>query len=243
MITHGIRTLFLAQSAITSLAPAQTIGRVSFPSVFCDNAVEGVKPPFIVLKYKGTDPLVTLDSTYNESLKAVEIDIDVYGYSLPSARTLSNIVRQFFDDYQGIQADGATQGTATVIDSTYGLLSVVGGADGTKGVKLPAFTGSFQVANASPTQTLKVYPESGGTINAGSANAAYTLAAGSIGTFVYSSALTYTATASTTNAPSDVIRAVTWQDETYDYLYPTDGLDTKFHVMTTGYLIHSEQCA
>lgn len=241
MLTHGIRTLFLAQSAITSLAPAQTVGRISYPAVFCDNAPEGVKAPFIVIKANKTDPLVTLDATYSESLKADDIDIDCYSKSITGARQLSETIRQFFDDYQGVQASGTTQGTATTLDTTYGLLSVVGGGDGTKGVKLPTFTGTFQVANIAQSATLKVYPETGATINGGSVNAAYTLAAGSIGTFTNTASLTYTATATTTNAPSDVIRAVTWEDESYSYQYAGDGSDAKLHVVTCSYLVHSEQ--
>lgn len=41
-------------------------------------------------------------------------------------------------------------------------------------------------------------------------------------------------------AGSSTIRAVLWQDESYFYLKPDEGRDTKFHVSTTSYLVQFE---
>lgn len=230
MLTHGIRTLFLAQSAITTLAPAQAVGRVSFPAIFTDNAVQGIKPPWIVIRALTTDPLMTLDPTYNESLKSDDIEIDCIGSTPVSARNLSETIRAFFQDYQGFVAAGNNSATATLMDATHGTLAIVGGVDGVKGVKLPSFAGSFKVANTDSTNTLNVYlPTDTLTTVAPETIATYTNVVG-----VYSQDST-----TTTNAPTDLIKSVEWQDESYSYNYPDEGRDTKFHIATVSYKVMS----
>lgn len=86
-----------------------------------------------------------------------------------------------------VTAAGSAQGDAAALSQG---LNVVTGADGTKGVKLPTAVPGMQVIVKGVTAgVLKVYPATGGTINALSANAAISLANGAIpATFVASSA-------------------------------------------------------
>ncbi|MFA7238988.1 MAG: hypothetical protein WC091_02675 [Sulfuricellaceae bacterium] len=70
---------------------------------------------------------------------------------------------------------GSAIGDATALAKP---LSVVTGADGTKGVVLPTptfGTEQFMVYSATATSGLKIYPPSGGAINGGSASAAITI--------------------------------------------------------------------
>lgn len=86
-----------------------------------------------------------------------------------------------------LAAAGNSQGTAAAIVTA---TVAVTGADSTKGVLLPTPTVLGQevtVVNTVSGQTLKVYPDSGGTggtINGGSANAAATLASAKGATYV-----------------------------------------------------------
>lgn len=122
MIDEGLRTLLLAQAGITALAPAQTVGLVSIPAVFVDAAVQGVLPPYVLITITGGDPLVTLDSTYHETLRQYEIDIDSFSYDKTAANTLNKTIRQFLDDYTG------AAGSNDTIKSVY-FDSEVGGFD------------------------------------------------------------------------------------------------------------------
>lgn len=76
---------------------------------------------------------------------------------------------------QSIAAAGSTITDAAVLTSGFQLVT---GADATKGAVLPATTGSIIVKNADAANAvLKVYPPSGGTINALSTSAAISMAA------------------------------------------------------------------
>ncbi len=86
-IEIGLRTLLLAQASITALAPAQTVGGVSFDAVFLDNAAEGVKPPYVIITQTGHDPYKRLDGT-GGTLRKTEVDIDCYASNRPAAMTL-----------------------------------------------------------------------------------------------------------------------------------------------------------
>lgn len=82
-------------------------------------------------------------------------------------------------DVATLAAAGSTQTNAAAITAT---VTKVTGADGTKGVRLPAPNQIGQVVvvyNAPGGGSLKVYPQSGATIGPNAANAAYGLAAGS----------------------------------------------------------------
>jgi hypothetical protein len=99
-IETGLRTLLLAQSSITSLAPAQAIGGISFPAIFLDNAAEGIKAPFIIITQTGHDPYKRLDGT-GGTLRMSEFDIDAYSTSRPGAIALATAVEVFLRDYVG----------------------------------------------------------------------------------------------------------------------------------------------
>lgn len=76
-----------------------------------------------------------------------------------------------------VTAAGSSQATGTALDSG---LSLVSGADGTKGVTLPAtpIVGElFIVWNIDESSALEVYPGSGDSINAAAADAPFTVAA------------------------------------------------------------------
>lgn len=82
-----------------------------------------------------------------------------------------------------LAAAGTNQATATAISDQ---LTAVTAADGTKGVKLPtAEDGELRfVINTDASSALKVYPNTSGTINGGSANAAVSIGPGQMGVFV-----------------------------------------------------------
>lgn len=71
-----------------------------------------------------------------------------------------------------IAAAGNSQGTATAVTAS---LTTVTGADGTKGVILPAALpgDTVRIYSSAATNALIVYPPSGAAINAASANASY----------------------------------------------------------------------
>ena len=77
-----------------------------------------------------------------------------------------------------VTAAGSVIGDAAALSRGF---NVVTGADGTKGVQLPVATVGTQVIIKGVTAgVLKVYPQSGGVINALSASAAMSLASGAI---------------------------------------------------------------
>ena len=76
----------------------------------------------------------------------------------------------------GISATGTTQGTATALTKEINIVSAV--ASGA-GVVLPtAVAGMVLIINNTSVNTLAVYPASGGVINSGSTNAAYSHVSG-----------------------------------------------------------------
>mgnify|MGYP003424046824 FL=1 len=104
MIIHSIRSLLLSQPSIVTALPSQSVNRVSLPAVFCDHAPQGFTPPFAVVTDLGQDTMLTLaDPVFG--MRALELDIDVYGYDEPSTRSAMQTIRQFFDDYSGPAGD------------------------------------------------------------------------------------------------------------------------------------------
>ena len=72
-----------------------------------------------------------------------------------------------------VAATGSAQGDAAALVEG---LNVVSAADGTKGVKLPtAVAGMVVIVKNTAGAALKIYPATGGTVNALSANAAYSI--------------------------------------------------------------------
>jgi hypothetical protein len=79
-------------------------------------------------------------------------------------------------------AAGTISADATVLPSGTASVYPTTGADGTKGVRISAadtVTGKrIDIANGAAAAVLKVYPPTGGTINGGSVDAAYSSASG-----------------------------------------------------------------
>ena len=115
MIDHGLRTLLLAQAGIAALVPAQTINRNTVYPIFCNGPMQGVVPPFVVIKAGGGDPMLTLEA-FNETLKEAEIEVRSYGNTQVDAETLHKTIRQFLDDYVG--AAGASDTIQAVVGWT-----------------------------------------------------------------------------------------------------------------------------
>lgn len=94
-----------------------------------------------------------------------------------------------------IAAAGSTQADATALT---GAINKVTAADGTKGAILPACTDDSRLTTRvvvwnSAAAVLKVYPNTGGTVNGGSANAATSLAANTVAEFILFDADTWIA--------------------------------------------------
>lgn len=79
-------------------------------------------------------------------------------------------------------AGGAQAGTA--LNLGYNRVTTV--ASGNDSAQLPVISGAVMiiVTNAAASNSMNVYPPTGGTINAGSANAAFALAAGKTAIFI-----------------------------------------------------------
>ena len=109
------------------------------------------------------------------STTAINIGSAVSGAT--STTTLSGLVIDSIT--AAVSAAGTTQGTATGLVSNINNVTVV--ATGATGVRLPTAVAGMRilVRNSDSADTLSIYPATGGTINALSANAAFTLAAGS----------------------------------------------------------------
>jgi hypothetical protein len=89
--------------------------------------------------------------------------------------------------FRSVAAAGSSQGTATALAGYSAVFYQVTGADGTKAVKLPdANKGKFIVIknDDAANAALPVYPFLADTVNGGSANAAYTMAANSCSIFI-----------------------------------------------------------
>ena len=77
----------------------------------------------------------------------------------------------------GISAAGSTQGTATALTKEINVVSTV--SSGANGVVLPtASAGIVLIINNTSANTLSVYPATGGAVNSGSTNAAYSHVSG-----------------------------------------------------------------
>jgi hypothetical protein len=94
-----------------------------------------------------------------------------------SRTTLNGIVVNSIS--AAVSAAGSTQGTATALVSNINNVTVVAAA--ADGVILPAAVAGMRilVRNSDAADTLKIYPATGGQINALGSNAAYSLTAGS----------------------------------------------------------------
>jgi hypothetical protein len=108
------------------------------------------------------------------STTAINIGSAVSGAT--SSTTLNGLVIDSIS--AAVSAAGATQATATALVSNINNVTVV--AASADGVRLPTAVAGMRilVRNTDAADTLKIYPATGGQINALGANAAYSLVAG-----------------------------------------------------------------
>jgi hypothetical protein len=109
------------------------------------------------------------------STTAINIGSAVSGAT--STTTLNGLVVDSIS--AAVSAAGATQATATALVSNINNVTVVAAA--ADGVRLPTAVAGMRilVRNSDAADTLKIYPATGGQINALGSNAAYSLTAGS----------------------------------------------------------------
>lgn len=127
MIDTGLRTLLLAQSSITTLAPSQTIEGISTPSIFNEEPPQGANPPFIVIVQTDHDPMVALDGTYG--MQMTTFSIDCYANELPAAGTLRTTVGTFLNDYSGAAGASETINAVILQGNSYRKLYAQDGTD------------------------------------------------------------------------------------------------------------------
>ena len=107
-IKDGLRTLFLAQSSITSLCPPQTIDDISEPGIFLNVVKQKFKPPHIVIRREGKNPNLTMDG-----YKRSNIEVECVAGTASDAAAIAKAVSDFFDPYKG--AAGASDYVDMVI--------------------------------------------------------------------------------------------------------------------------------
>lgn len=116
--------------------------------------------------------------------KAVVVDAskNITGFGNVSMANLTSSGLVTFSDVAPLAATGTVITNAAAIVHQF---SNVSGANSTAGVQLPAsLTGiEYTVYNSVSAQTLKVYPQTNGTIQGGSANAAFTQSGLTVSTF------------------------------------------------------------
>jgi len=98
-IKDGLRTLLLAESSITTLAPAQTINRQSVSAIFVDTVMQGFVPPFIRIERSSFTPLRFINTT--TTVGTSEIEIDCYENTEPLAEALALAVATYIKDFSG----------------------------------------------------------------------------------------------------------------------------------------------
>lgn len=123
-IETGLATLLLAQSAITTLVPAQTLGGTSYPAICNEEPTQGMVPPFIVITDSENDPNSTLDGS-----ETITLDVDCYHYSKVGADAISAAVDAFFGDYTGPAGDDDTVEMVIQQNRTYRKLFNADGTD------------------------------------------------------------------------------------------------------------------
>lgn len=126
-IETGLTTLLLAQSAITSLVPAQVIGGITYPAICNEEPVQGMKPPFIVIVETGDEPAVCFDGTKKTGFATVTVAC--YHETKVGAKSISDAVAAFLNDYSG--AAGATETIDSVVldDRNYRKIYNADGTD------------------------------------------------------------------------------------------------------------------
>ena len=172
--TYGSTLLMQSANGITFASQGQTIlnlpngvGSSSVNYTQIDNATTTNSP---VISAKGSDTNITL-ALAGKGTGAINVTsaFSISGYEYRSGAT-------------GLSAAGTTQGTATAISKTNSVFTTVASGAGATLPNLAPVNGAFAeftVVNAG-ANALLLYPASGNTINALAANAALSVAAGTI---------------------------------------------------------------
>lgn len=95
----GLKTLLLAQSSITSLVPAQSIGGTTYNGIFNESPEQGFVLPYILIHQIDCDPMVALDGT--SGMMDYEFDIDCYATKYATALAIADAVADYLKDYSG----------------------------------------------------------------------------------------------------------------------------------------------
>lgn len=131
------------------------------------------------------NPINDVDRAYiRQLLRTLEQYFDQIDSRTPvqaDSFTADKFIGGFFVESisSSITAAGATQATATELTTAINNVAVV--AAGADGVRLPLAEPGVQILirNSDASDTLSIYPDTGGQINALGANTAFSLAAGS----------------------------------------------------------------
>lgn len=126
-IETGLRTLLLAESTITALAPAQTIKGQSIDAIFNEYAEQGFLPPFILISLIDFDPMKHLGGT--TGMETTEIDIDCYERTYPRALALAKAVSDYLKDYTGAAGGSDTINAVLWEDKRYDKIFDADGRD------------------------------------------------------------------------------------------------------------------
>jgi hypothetical protein len=113
-LVADLRTLLLAQTSITTPAPAQTIGGISYSAVLVDHPPQGMVPPMAMIKLTGTDPLVCMDGT--SGLQVAEVDIECVGQTRASSNAVASAITAYLDDYTAAAGSNTTIGAVVYTD-------------------------------------------------------------------------------------------------------------------------------
>jgi hypothetical protein len=94
VISRGLKTLLLAQAAITNIVGT----RISVSA-----AKQGTTRPYIVIDRMSDEKVKDLDGI--QTARECEIDIECWAATPESAASLAEVVSDFLDDYTGAAGD------------------------------------------------------------------------------------------------------------------------------------------
>ena len=127
-------------------------------------------------------PVLGVDSSSNTKVNALSgksVILSVDGTAAATFTSTTSTIPPLVTTYEAVAAAGSTVADAAALSGTKYVHQVTG-ADGTKGVKFVTATpvGSIQIILNTTAAVLKVYGESGSTVNGGSADAAFSALTG-----------------------------------------------------------------
>jgi hypothetical protein len=112
MITHGLRSLLLADAGIAALVGQR---------VYVNQAAQTAALPYIVITQIDLDPMLALDGTYG--MQSAEIDVDCYGMNHVTAAAVAAAVKAKLNDYSGAAGDDDMIDAVLLLDENDGPLA------------------------------------------------------------------------------------------------------------------------